>query len=108
LSGDTMVGMELLQQAAQRGNVTEIRRLVANGRDVNERDAGGLAALHAAAVSGHVEALRVLVVELGADKDAKDADGETALHWAAHNGHVEAIKALVQLGVNKEAKDADG
>jgi ankyrin repeat protein len=97
-----------LQQATQNGDVAEMRRLVANGRDVNERDADGLAALHVAAVNGDVEVIRVLVVELGADKDAKDAAGQAALHYAAATGHVEAIKALVQLGVNKDAKNANG
>ena len=36
-----MAGMTLLQQAAQRGDA-EMRRLVANGRNVNERDARAL------------------------------------------------------------------
>ena len=60
-----MAGMKLLQQAAQRGDVAEMRRLVANGRNVNERDANGVTALHVAAVYGHVEAMRALVVGPG-------------------------------------------
>jgi hypothetical protein len=108
LGGGTMAGIELLQQAAGNGNVAEMRRLVANGRNVNERDADGDTALHVAAVYGHVEAMRVLVVELGADKDAKDAAGGTPLHFAAFKGQVEAIKALEQLGADKEAKNAAG
>jgi ankyrin repeat protein len=106
LSGDTMVGMELLQ-AALNGDVTEIRRLVANGRNVNERDADGDAALHYAALNGHVEAIKALV-QLGADKDAKTVGGQTPLHWAAQNGHVEAIKALEQLGAQIDVQAANG
>ena len=60
-----MADMTLLQKATQRGDVAEMRRLVANGRNVNERDADGDTALHYAADYGHVEAMRVLV-ELGA------------------------------------------
>ena len=102
-----MARMTLLQQAAQRGNVAEIRRLVANGRNVNERDANGVAALHVAAANGSVEAMRVLVVELGADKDAKNDAGSTAMHVAAVYGQVEAIKALEQLGAQLDAQAAN-
>ena len=91
-----MAEMTLLQHAALNGDVVEMRRLVANGRHVNERNEYGDTALHYAAVYGHVEAMRVLVVELGADKEAKNVDGLTALHLAALNGHVEAIEVLVQ------------
>ena len=41
MGGDTMPRMTLLQQAAGNGDVAEMRRLVANGRNVNERDADG-------------------------------------------------------------------
>ena len=71
-----MAGM-VLHKAAGKGDVAEMRRLAANGGNVNERDADGDSALHIAAGFGHVEAMRVLVVELGADKDAKDAAGST-------------------------------
>jgi hypothetical protein len=70
-----------LHKAALNGDVVKMRRLVAAGAIVDERDA---------------------------EKEAKDANGRTPLHTAAHNGQLEAIKLLVQLGVNKEAKDAGG
>jgi ankyrin repeat protein len=97
-----------LHQAAWIGDVADLRRQVAKGKNVNERDALGYTALHSAAGSGHVEVLRVLVMELGADKEAKGPDGLRPIHGAALEGKVEAIKALVQMGVNKDAKDADG
>ena len=74
-----MAGMTL-HQAATSGDVAEMRRLVANGRNVNERDANGDTAMHLAADYGHAEVLRVLV-ELGADKEAKNAAGLTASVW---------------------------
>jgi ankyrin repeat protein len=74
-----------LHKAALIGDVTEMRRLVAAGAIVDERDADGDAALHCASMEGHVEAMRALL-ELGADKEAKDAKGWTALHWAAQGG----------------------
>jgi ankyrin repeat protein len=59
-----------LHDAALDGEVTEMRRLVAAGAIVDERDADGDTALHCASMNGHVEAMRALV-ELGANKDAK-------------------------------------
>ena len=90
----------MTHQAARSGDEAEVRRLVANGVNVDERDADGSTALHTATEHGHVEVMRALM-ELGADKEAKDADGETPLHWAADNGHVEAIKVLAQLGTRR-------
>ena len=87
-----------LQQAALNGNVVEMRRLVAAGASVDERDADGDTALHCASMKGHVEAMRALV-ELGADKDAKGSVGCTPLHWAAQEGHVDAAQVLVRLGL---------
>jgi hypothetical protein len=95
-----------LSDAAMNGDVTEVRRMVAAGADVEEqRGEHEARPLHVAGANGQVEVLTVLV-ELGADKDAKDADGGTPLHYAANNGHVEAITVL--MGVDKEAKGANG
>ena len=45
MGGGTMAGM-VLHKASMKGDVAEMRRLVANGRNVNERDANGVTALH--------------------------------------------------------------
>ena len=87
-----------LHQAARSGDEAEVRRLVANGVNVDELDENGWTPLLVAGIK--------LLVQLGANKEAKNANvyGETPLHCAAGNGHVEAIKLLVQLGANKEAR----
>jgi len=46
-----------LHKAAERGDVAEMRRLVATGVDVDGVDANKRTALHFAAVHGHVEVL---------------------------------------------------
>ena len=84
------------------GDVSEVRRMVAAGADIEEQGELGMRPLHVAAKAGHVEVITVLVEELGADKDAKNAVGWTPLHSAAIKGHVEAIKVLVELGVDKD------
>ena len=69
MGGSTGAVMELYQ-AVSRGDVAELRRLVASGMNVDVLDEDGWTALLYAALNGHVEAIRVLV-ELGANKDAK-------------------------------------
>jgi ankyrin repeat protein len=90
-----------LHDAAAVGDVTTIRRLVAEGADVNVQGAGGEGPLHWAARNGHVDAVQVLV-ELGADKEASpSADiGARPLHWAALQGHVAVVTTLVELGAD--------
>ena len=89
-----------LHKAALRGDVAEVRRLVAAGVGVNEVNAADkMTALHFAADNGHVEAVKTLV-ELNADIEAKTDQGATPLHFAAVNGHVEAAKTLLQLSVH--------
>src|SRR4051812_25577846 len=57
-----------LYDAANKGDVGQIRQLVATGADLGERDAFGTP-LHHAAARGHPEAVTVLL-ELGADPNA--------------------------------------
>ena len=59
----------------------------------------GSTQMHAAAVNGHVEAIKALK-EAGADVVAKRANGSTPMHSAALNGHVDAIKALKEAGAD--------
>jgi ankyrin repeat protein len=84
------------------GNVAEVRRLVAQGANVNVESAGGWRPLHSVAVYGKVEVARTLV-ELGADVHAAANDGWTPLHWAALNGRVEVMTTLVELGADVHA-----
>ena len=72
--------MELFA-AARDGNVSEVRRLVAEGADVNVQGPEGLRPLHFAAQEGHVEVLTTLV-QLGADVNVQSNDGRRPLHSA--------------------------
>jgi ankyrin repeat protein len=56
--------MELLLNAAKVDDVAAIRRLAAEGTDVNVKDVQETTPLHCAAHHGHVDAVRVLE-ELG-------------------------------------------
>ena len=60
---------EPMYNAAGDGDVVTIRRLAAEGVDVNVPGDGGARTLHMAAQEGHVNAVQVLV-EVGADVEA--------------------------------------
>ena len=46
-----------LHTAARNGNIVEIKKLIANGSDVNKKDTAGWAPLHHAADKGHHAAI---------------------------------------------------
>ncbi len=99
-----------LHVAAEKGDVSEIRRLLQRGTDVNER--GGppfrLTALMCAAANGHLDAARLLL-EKGAGVDLKEEfGGQTALHFAAWKGHVEVAKELLRAGASVDLKKNTG
>jgi ankyrin repeat protein len=76
---------EQLLNAANIGDVSTIRRLVAEGADVNVSGPREKRPLHFAALEGHVDAVRVLV-EAGAEVEAPAADGVRPLYLAAKGG----------------------
>jgi hypothetical protein len=97
-----------MHKAAGDGDVATIKRMLAEGVDVNVQGPQGVQPLHEAAYHGHVDAVRVLV-EVGAEVEASDAGGATPLHTAAYQGHLALVKTLVlELGADKEAATATG
>lgn len=89
--------------ACTRGDVNDLRRLLADDPALaqsTKRPAPyeGWTALHEAAKSTHVEAVRVLL-EHGADPNAREAgDNTTPLHWAAATGRRDIVEALLDAG----------
>lgn len=61
------------------GDPDEVRRLLARGADVHERNDRGQTPLHNAARGGLVPAMKVLLAH-GADPNARDGRGQTPLH----------------------------
>lgn len=91
--------MTALMTAVKDGNVTTVRRLIAEGADVNERDSGGDAPVIMAAYLGHADVLRLLL-EAGGDVTALDPGMKaTALHAAAYAGHADTAQLLIEHGI---------
>jgi ankyrin repeat protein len=83
---------ELINEAAYKGNIEAVKQHLADGADVNARDANGMTPLHNAAVYGHNEIAELLIAK-GAGVNA-NVNGDTPLHNAAWGGNKEIIELL--------------
>ena len=121
-------GQTALMWAAAEGHADAIAALIAGGASPNEFSAeivvplpsrrtngfvypnipkGRMAALHFAARSGHMDAVKSLVAGK-ADINAVDADGSNSLIIAALNGHPDVAVALLEAGADPKVADKFG
>ena len=91
--------------AAMRGDVEGVRKLLTEGADVNAAQGDGMTALHWAAERGDA-AMAEALLTAGADVDAVTRIGQyTPLHLGARGGHARVVLRLVESGsdVNRPA-----
>ena len=88
-----------LMLAAEGGQAEEVRRMLAEGADVNAQETSGLTALMAAAHKGHADIVKLLL-ENNAEINAKNTIGGTALIAASAGGHIETARLLIQNGAD--------
>jgi hypothetical protein len=101
-----------LVMAAGKGDGAAVARLLAAGADPNALVPGQMpsgevfqtTALHAAAVHGRPEAVRLLL-DAGADPSLANGDGATPLIQAAGTGHPEVVRLLLARGAAVDAVD---
>jgi len=96
--------MTALMQAVQKNDVAAVKKLIAQGVNVNELESSGDAPLVMSAYEGHTEITRLLL-EAGADVKAVDPDMQaTALHAAAYAGRASDAKLLIEhhIDINKQ------
>ncbi|KAE8615918.1 hypothetical protein XENTR_v10008664 [Xenopus tropicalis] len=90
----------LLHQAAAQGNVTLLSMLLnEDGMDINHLSKVGHSALYSAAVNGHTDCVKLLLMS-GAQVDAAVSNGFTALCTAASQGHSECAEILISFNAD--------
>jgi ankyrin repeat protein len=93
---------ESLRQAAEKGNLRQVRQLLRAGADVNARKQHGSAPLWHAADQGHWEVVRELL-RAGAKPDLRGEYDSTPLLKAAEGGYPEVVRALIEAGADVNA-----
>jgi len=110
-------GATAFLRAAQSGDVTLMKLLLAHGADPKIATAHNDTALAVASGIGWVEGVTFewspqdsleavkMCLDLGIDPNVADDQLRTALHGAAHKGRTDVIQLLVDRGANLEAHD---
>ena len=96
-----------LIRAAETGDLTQVRTLLAQGASVKARDARGRTALLAATQGNRVEAARLLI-EAGADVNAQDDIRDSAFLLAGARGSVEILRMTLEAGADLKSTNRYG
>jgi ankyrin repeat protein len=88
-----------LHRAAWRGDLPQLKALIAGGADLDARDAMGRTPLHVATYARQAEAIGVLA-RAGARLDAFESDRYDAVTIAAVADDVPTLALLLSLGAN--------
>src|SRR5690606_18853615 len=105
--GDGAASTPALLDAAGRNDVQAIRRLLAEGAQIDARDASGASALLVATRANRVEAARALI-EAGADVNAKDRIEDSPYLYAGARGHLEILKMALAHGADLRSTNRYG
>jgi ankyrin repeat protein len=84
-----------------------LRLAIEKGANVGAIDNNNETPLHAAAIVGDQEAIKILI-EKKAEIDAKNKYQRTSLHLAAKEGHVEIVTLLLANGASPDLTDNEG
>jgi ankyrin repeat protein len=94
-----------LYEAAEAGDIEQVKLLISKGADVNAKNRIGYTPLHHAASGGHSDVVKLLL-DCGADINAKGTNQRTPLHYAAEYGDEKTIELLLSKGADINAKDS--
>ena len=97
-----------LHDAARRGDLAAIERLLAGGAQVEATDGSGATPLYVAASEGHA-AVVVRLLAAGGDprRQASGSFGSTGtpIHVAIRHGHLGVVRLLLEVGVDPNLPD---
>lgn len=105
-SGSSAAEPTPLHEAAEGGQVLEVRKILRNpNADVNAKDQYGCTPLH---LASSVEVAKRLVNDKRVDHYAEDYEGRTALHYAVLKRRLGVVKVLLEANVDKTLEDDNG
>jgi ankyrin repeat protein/beta-lactamase regulating signal transducer with metallopeptidase domain len=99
-----------IHEAAAEGDLEQVKRLIAEGVDINSRGEREFTPLHIAAKGGQSKIARFLIAH-GADIMARDVSDYTPLHvtgWGKGPGIVAVAEMLIDKGADVNEKDRWG
>ncbi|MCW5671406.1 MAG: ankyrin repeat domain-containing protein [Hydrogenophaga sp.] len=106
-SGGEAASVPALHAAASRNDVRAIRRLLAEGAQLDARDGSGATALLVATHTNQVEAARALI-EAGADVNAMDRISDSPYLYAGARGHLAILKMVLLHGADLKSTNRYG
>ena len=93
--------------AARRGQVSEVRRLLSKGADVNTRDNAGFTPLWWAIEQKDIGLVGKLI-DAGADVNHRGYSDNTPLYKAAAHGELGIVNALLAAGADRRLAGQNG
>ena len=93
--------------AARTGNVDALKKHLAAGQDIDEKQNGNAHAIGIAALFGQTQALEHLISE-GGNVNIQTKDGGTALHGASYLGRTDIIQILLKAEADVNIKNSHG
>ncbi len=94
-----------LQEAAKDGDIEQVKKLIAQGADIDEKGKYGRNALHAACCYKGRSAIIRLLIDHGANVNARDVAESTPLHFAARYADKQTVELLLTKGADVNAKN---
>lgn len=93
----------LLHTAAKKGNCEIVQMLLEHNANINERNSGGMTALHLA-IEYQQEDIIMLLLRNGVDVNAADSEGRTALSMAVNNSCESGVRLFLLHGADPMIK----
>ena len=96
-----------LIEAAEAGNIENVKKLLKQGAEVDAKDKDGWTAMMWAAADGYLDVVKYLA-EHGADLSLKNGEGKTAEMLARERGYKEIVDYLDTLTQFKDRTEGIG